>query len=123
MHWVVLKPTVPFDEQSKFKLDQYVMHGGKILWMVDNVYAETDSLFKSQGFVSFDRGLNLDDLLFNYGVRINQSLVAGPAVRPPAAEPAKPATGRLAVLSYPQRNNASHQQKPGRRTVGISDEH
>jgi gliding-associated putative ABC transporter substrate-binding component GldG len=43
--------------------------------MVDNVYAETDSLFKSQGFVSFDRGLNLDDLLFNYGVRINQSLL------------------------------------------------
>jgi ABC-2 type transport system permease protein len=72
---VVLKPTASFDEQSKFKLDQYVTHGGKILWMVDNVYAETDSLFKSQGFVSFDRGLNLDDLLFNYGVRINQSLL------------------------------------------------
>ena len=72
---VVLKPTLPFDEGAKFKLDQYVMHGGKVLWMIDNVYAETDSLFKSQGFVSFDRGLNLDDLLFNYGVRINQSLL------------------------------------------------
>jgi gliding-associated putative ABC transporter substrate-binding component GldG len=51
------------------------MHGGKIFWMIDNIYAETDSLFKSQGFVSFDRNLNLDDLLFTYGVRINQALL------------------------------------------------
>jgi ABC-2 type transport system permease protein len=72
---IVLKPTLPFDERDKFKLDQYIMHGGKVFWMIDNVYAETDSLFKSEGFVSFDRGLNLDDLLFNYGVRINQTLL------------------------------------------------
>jgi gliding-associated putative ABC transporter substrate-binding component GldG len=43
--------------------------------MIDNMYAEFDSLYKSQGFIAFDRALNLEDLLFNYGVRINQSLV------------------------------------------------
>lgn len=72
---VVLKPTVAFTDADKIKLDQYVMHGGKVFWMIDNMYAEFDSLYKSQGFIAFDRGLNLEDLLFNYGVRINQSLL------------------------------------------------
>lgn len=72
---VVLKPTVPFTDADKRKIDQYVMNGGKVLWMVDNMYAEFDSLYKSGGFVAYDRGLNLEDLLFNYGVRINQSLL------------------------------------------------
>ena len=72
---VVLKPTIPFSDADKIKIDQYVMNGGKVFWMIDNMYAEFDSLYKSQGFIAFDRGLNLEDLLFNYGVRINQSLV------------------------------------------------
>ncbi len=72
---VFVKPTVPFTDQDKLKIDQYVMNGGKVLWMVDNMYAEFDSLYNSGGFVAFDRGLNLEDLLFNYGVRINQSLL------------------------------------------------
>jgi ABC-2 type transport system permease protein len=72
---VVLKPTIPFTDADKMKIDQYVMNGGKVFWMIDNMYAEFDSLFKSNGFIAFDRGLNLEDLLFNYGVRLNQSLV------------------------------------------------
>ncbi len=72
---VVLKPTVPFSNSDKIKIDQYVMNGGKVFWMIDNMFAEFDSLFKSQGFIAFDRSLNLEDLLFNYGVRINQALV------------------------------------------------
>src|SRR5206468_2361127 len=72
---VVLKPTTAFTNEDKFKLDQYIMHGGKVFWMVDNMYAEFDSLYKSQGFVAFDRGLNLEDILFNYGVRMNQTLL------------------------------------------------
>jgi gliding-associated putative ABC transporter substrate-binding component GldG len=51
------------------------MRGGKIFWMIDVMYAEFDSLYKSDGFVAFDRGLNLDDLLFRYGARINQNLL------------------------------------------------
>ncbi|OLY91392.1 gliding-associated putative ABC transporter substrate-binding component GldG [Cnuella takakiae] len=72
---VFVKPTIPFSDAEKLKIDQYVMNGGKVLWMVDNMYAEFDSLYKSNGFVAYDRGLNLEDLLFNYGVRINQSLL------------------------------------------------
>lgn len=72
---VVLKPTEPFTDADKFKIDQYVMNGGKVFWMIDNMYAEFDSLYKSGGFIAFDRGLNLEDLFFNYGVRINQTLL------------------------------------------------
>ena len=72
---VILKPTIRFSDRDKQKLDNYVMNGGKLFWMVENVYAEFDSLYKSAGFIAFDRGLNLEDLLFNYGVRINQTLL------------------------------------------------
>jgi ABC-2 type transport system permease protein len=72
---VILKPTLPFTDDDKFKIDQYVMNGGKVFWMIDNMYTEIDSLHKSGGFIAFDRGLNLEDLLFNYGVRINQTLL------------------------------------------------
>ena len=72
---VVLKPTQTFSDIEKFKIDQYIMNGGKVFWMIDNMYAEFDSLYKSGGFIAFDRGLNLEDLFFNYGVRINQTLL------------------------------------------------
>jgi len=51
------------------------MRGGKIFWMIDNMYAEFDSLRNSNGFIAFDRGLNLEDLLFRYGVRLNENLL------------------------------------------------
>jgi ABC-2 type transport system permease protein len=74
---VIVKPSVKFTDAQKLKLDQYVMHGGKIIWLIDQLYAEMDSLQRTEGgqFVAFDRGLNLEDLLFKYGVRINQDLV------------------------------------------------
>lgn len=73
---VITKPTVKFTDQQKLKIDQYVMHGGKLLWMIDNLYAEMDSLERSQNeFIAFDRGLNLEDMFFKYGVRINLDLL------------------------------------------------
>ncbi|MEM1219319.1 MAG: gliding motility-associated ABC transporter substrate-binding protein GldG [Bacteroidota bacterium] len=73
---VVAKPTVPFSERDKFKLDQYVMNGGKVLWMIDKVNAELDSLrIDGSSFVPRDHPINLDDLLFKYGVRIQPNLV------------------------------------------------
>ena len=73
---VIMKPAKAFSDQQKLKIDQYIMHGGKVLWMIDNLYAEMDSLMRTQSdFVAFDRGLNIEDLLFRYGVRINQDLV------------------------------------------------
>ncbi len=73
---MVVKPTQPFTDEQKLKLDQYVMQGGKLIWTIDNLYASLDSLQRSEGqFIAFDMGLNLDDILFKYGVRINQDLV------------------------------------------------
>ncbi|HTF28417.1 MAG TPA: gliding motility-associated ABC transporter substrate-binding protein GldG [Flavitalea sp.] len=73
---MIVKPTIPFNDNQKLKIDQYVMNGGKVIWLMDQLYAEMDSLVRSESdFVAFDRGLNADDLLFKYGVRINQDLV------------------------------------------------
>jgi ABC-2 type transport system permease protein len=73
---VIVKPTAQFTAQQKLKIDQYIMQGGKVVWMIDNLYAEMDSLMRKQSdFIAFDRGLNLDDQLFKYGVRINKDLV------------------------------------------------
>lgn len=72
---VMVKPALKFSDTEKRKLDQYVMHGGSLICMIDNLNAEMDSLHSTRETVAFDRGLNLDDLLFHYGVRINQDLV------------------------------------------------
>lgn len=73
---LVVKPRQGFTDAQKMKLDQYVMYGGKIIWLIDNLYASLDSLQRSEGsFIAFDMGLNLEDLLFKYGVRINPDLV------------------------------------------------
>jgi len=72
----IVKPTEPFSDEAKLKLDQYVMHGGKILFFVDKLNAELDSLQSKNGeVVAYDRGLGLNDQLFKYGVRINSDLV------------------------------------------------
>ena len=73
---LIVKPTLPFTDADKLKLDQYIINGGNIIWAIDKLYAEYDSLQKTSGsYVAFDRLLGLDDLLFKYGVRINTNLV------------------------------------------------
>jgi ABC-2 type transport system permease protein len=72
---IMVKPSLKFSDLEKRKLDQYIMRGGSLICMIDNLNAEMDSLRSSRETVAFDRGLNLDDLLFHYGVRINQDLV------------------------------------------------
>ena len=73
---LIIKPTTPFSENDKLKLDQYLMNGGNIIWAVDKLYAEYDSLQKTDGsYLAYDRGLGLDDLFFKYGIRMNSNLV------------------------------------------------
>jgi ABC-2 type transport system permease protein len=74
---LIVKPDTAFTDEDKLKLDQYVMHGGKVIWFVDKLFAEYDSLSRAEKkeFVAFDRNLNLEDLLFKYGVRINGDLL------------------------------------------------
>jgi gliding-associated putative ABC transporter substrate-binding component GldG len=73
---VIAKPTQPFSREQRLKIDQYVMKGGKVIWAIDQLYASMDSLQRSNGsFVAYDQGLELDEQLFKYGVRINRDLV------------------------------------------------
>lgn len=70
------KPTESFSEKEKFVLDQYLMHGGKAIWLLDRVVMETDSLFNESGSAfALPGDLNLDDYFFKYGVRVNPNLV------------------------------------------------
>ena len=71
----MVKPSLQFTEDEKFKIDQYVMRGGNLLLFIDNLVAEQDSLRFKPEIVAYDRNLNLTDLLFRYGVRVNPSLV------------------------------------------------
>lgn len=72
---IMVKPALKFTDDEKRKLDQYVMRGGNLICVIDNLNAEMDSLRTGRETVAYDRGLNLDDLLFRYGVRINQDLL------------------------------------------------
>jgi len=72
---LIVKPSEPFTESQKLKIDQFVMNGGKLLCFIDNLYAEMDSFAIKPETVAFDRNLNLTDLFFRYGLRINTDLV------------------------------------------------
>jgi gliding-associated putative ABC transporter substrate-binding component GldG len=71
---IIAKPQKAFSEEDKFALDQYLMNGGKILWLIDAVTISTDSL-SSGAALAYIPQLNIDDQLFKYGIRINPSLV------------------------------------------------
>lgn len=72
---IIAKPTEPFSEKDKFLIDQYIMHGGKVLWLVEPVLATMDSLTSQESTIGVDLDLNLDDMLFKYGVRLNHNLL------------------------------------------------
>ena len=72
---IIAKPTKPFSEKDKFIIDQYVMHGGKVLWLIDPVSATMDSLQTSESTIGNALDINLDDMFFKYGLRLNKNLL------------------------------------------------
>ena len=72
---VIPKPRTAFSDRDKFKIDQYVMNGGKVLWLIDRLSADLDSLRIAGEYVPYDYPLNLEDILFKYGVRIEPNMV------------------------------------------------
>lgn len=72
---IINRPTTAFDDKDKFKIDQYIMNGGNVLWAIDQLNVSMDSLMANSFVMALDYGLNLDDQLFKYGVRINTDLV------------------------------------------------
>jgi len=72
---IVANPTVAFSENDKFYIDQYLMSGGRLMWLVDPVAVSLDSLSTGYRTLAFPRNLNLDDMLFKYGIRLNYNLI------------------------------------------------
>ena len=73
---LIVKPTQRFTELDQLKIDQFILSGGNVIWALDPLFAEYDSLRNTAGeYLAFDRGLGLDAQLFKYGVRVNPNLV------------------------------------------------
>ncbi|WP_248723212.1 gliding motility-associated ABC transporter substrate-binding protein GldG [Seonamhaeicola sp. ML3] len=96
------KPTKAFNEDEKFVLDQYTMNGGKSLWLIDKVAIEKDSLYNDAGSnFAVARDLNLTDVFFKYGIRINPSIVADLYSAPIMLATGKDNDTRLMRLRWP----------------------
>jgi ABC-2 type transport system permease protein len=72
---IVAKPKSAFSEKDKFIVDQFIMRGGKVLWLVDPVFASMDSIQNAGITIGIINDVNLTDQLFHYGVRLNTNLV------------------------------------------------
>jgi len=72
---MIIQPKTAFDEKEKFKIDQYIMNGGKVLWMLDKTNADMTQFGDKDVFMPNALNLNIDDQLFKYGVRINDNLL------------------------------------------------
>ena len=72
---IIANPDSAFSQKDKFIIDQYIMYGGKVLWLIDPVIASMDSIQSQENTVSVEKTLDLQNQLFNYGARINKNLV------------------------------------------------
>ena len=73
---IIAKPTQAFTDAEKQVLDQFIINGGKTIWLLDQVAVEMDSLYNPSGATfAFPRDLNLNDMFFKYGIRINPDIV------------------------------------------------
>jgi ABC-2 type transport system permease protein len=72
---IIAKPTKPFTEPEKFIIDQYIMNGGKVIFLVENLVAEMDSVAKYGQVVTTSQNHNLGDMLFHYGIKVKPSLI------------------------------------------------
>lgn len=73
---VIAKPLISFSMEGKYIIDQFIMQGGNVMWLVDPVIADFDSLYTGKGqFMAIDRELNITDMLLQYGARINTNIV------------------------------------------------
>lgn len=98
---VIAKPTETFSDAEKQVLDQFIINGGKTLWLIDQVSAEMDSLYNASGStLAYPRDLNLNDMFFKYGIRINPDIV-----KDEQGSPIKLATGEAGSATQYQQFN------------------
>ncbi|MDB4678105.1 gliding motility-associated ABC transporter substrate-binding protein GldG [bacterium] len=72
---IIAKPDTAFSEEDKFMIDQYVMYGGRILWLIESVFCNMDSLRYAPSTLAIPQSTKLEDMLFKYGVRVNTDLI------------------------------------------------
>lgn len=72
---IIAKPDSIFPQKDKFIIDQYIMYGGKVMWLIDPVFASMDSVQMQETTVAIENDLDIQTQLFNYGARINNDLV------------------------------------------------
>ncbi len=72
---IIANPDSLFSPKDKFIIDQYIMYGGKIMWLIDPVHASMDSIQNQDNTVAVEKNLDLQTQLFNYGVRLNKDLI------------------------------------------------
>jgi gliding-associated putative ABC transporter substrate-binding component GldG len=98
---IIAKPTEMFSDAEKQVLDQFIINGGKTLWLVEQVNVEMDSLYNASGSTfAFPRDLNLNDMFFKYGFRINPDIV-----KDEQGSPIKLATGEQGSATQYQEFN------------------
>ena len=79
---IIAKPDSAFSQRDRYVIDQFIMNGGKVLWLLDAMNANLDSLRQNQYSIATPLPLGLDDMLFHYGVRINKDLVLDQSCAP-----------------------------------------
>lgn len=75
---IIAKPTQEFSDADKYIIDQYIMRGGKVLWLIDGVNVSMDSIYfyeKAYAFPANTQVLKIDDILFTYGIRLNSNII------------------------------------------------
>ncbi len=72
---IVAKPTIPFSDKHLFLIDQYIVNGGRAIFLIDPLVVNLDSISKSGQYIPHDNELGLEDMFFKYGVRINKNFV------------------------------------------------
>lgn len=73
---LVAKPTSPFSDEQKQVIDQYIMNGGRVLWLIDQVNVSLEDMYKTGGVtIAMPLDLNLTDMFFHYGFRLNYTLI------------------------------------------------
>ena len=95
---IIAKPTEAFSDEEKQVLDQFIVNGGKTIWLVDQVNMEMDSLYNESGAnLAFPRDLNLNDMFFKYGFRIRPDLIKDLLATPIILETGEPGSGTQKV--------------------------
>ena len=72
---IIAQPKIPYTQLEKLIIDQYLMRGGRIIWFIDGVSADIDSLNQKPSFIAYKNHLNLDDIFYHYGISVESNLI------------------------------------------------